>query len=215
MTSGSALTKLLHPAIAAAIAAASRCRRAVGPPTTTSSSNTTSPSCSHLTARRRNHHRQPSIADVGQSGNLLVITGKPFGVTNIISLDADRNVTWTSVCWWSATRARWSTCTAASIAESGTPHLSATRHHHRRRPSIFDAIRDASQNRESSAGAEAQERAAGSVASTGPPARPSARAREPLNPHPSAADRPRLALLQIYQHATGRARLHPLGTGLA
>ena len=35
----------------------------------------------------------PSIADVSvQSGNLLVITGKSFGVTNIITLDADRNV---------------------------------------------------------------------------------------------------------------------------
>ena len=35
----------------------------------------------------------PSIADVSvQSGNLLVITGKSFGVTNIITLDADRNL---------------------------------------------------------------------------------------------------------------------------
>ena len=35
----------------------------------------------------------PSIADVSiQSGNLLVISGKTFGITNIISLDADRNV---------------------------------------------------------------------------------------------------------------------------
>jgi Flp pilus assembly secretin CpaC len=35
----------------------------------------------------------PSIADVSvQSGNLLVITGKTFGITNIIALDADRNV---------------------------------------------------------------------------------------------------------------------------
>lgn len=35
----------------------------------------------------------PSIADVAvQGGNLLVITGKSFGVTNIIALDADRNV---------------------------------------------------------------------------------------------------------------------------
>lgn len=35
----------------------------------------------------------PSIADVSvQGGNLLVITGKSFGVTNIIALDADRNV---------------------------------------------------------------------------------------------------------------------------
>jgi Flp pilus assembly secretin CpaC len=34
-----------------------------------------------------------SIADVSvQSGNLLVITGKTFGITNIIALDADRNV---------------------------------------------------------------------------------------------------------------------------
>src|SRR2546423_921756 len=34
-----------------------------------------------------------SIADVAvQSGNLLVITGKTFGITNIIALDADRNV---------------------------------------------------------------------------------------------------------------------------
>jgi hypothetical protein len=35
----------------------------------------------------------PMIADVAiQSSNLLVITGKSFGVTNIIVLDADRNV---------------------------------------------------------------------------------------------------------------------------
>ena len=35
----------------------------------------------------------PSIADVSvQSGNLLVVTGKSFGITNIITLDADRNV---------------------------------------------------------------------------------------------------------------------------
>jgi hypothetical protein len=35
----------------------------------------------------------PSIADVAiQGGNLLVVTGKTFGVTNIIALDADRNI---------------------------------------------------------------------------------------------------------------------------
>jgi Flp pilus assembly secretin CpaC len=35
----------------------------------------------------------PSIADVTiQGGNLLVVTGKTFGVTNIIALDGDRNV---------------------------------------------------------------------------------------------------------------------------
>lgn len=35
----------------------------------------------------------PSIADVAvQGGNLLVVTGKSFGVTNIIALDQDRNV---------------------------------------------------------------------------------------------------------------------------
>jgi Flp pilus assembly secretin CpaC len=35
----------------------------------------------------------PAIADVAvQSGNLLVVTGKTFGITNIIALDADRNV---------------------------------------------------------------------------------------------------------------------------
>lgn len=35
----------------------------------------------------------PSIADVTvQGGNLLVITGKTFGLTNIIALDAERNV---------------------------------------------------------------------------------------------------------------------------
>jgi Pilus formation protein N terminal region len=35
----------------------------------------------------------PSIADVTiQGGNLLVVTGKTFGVTNIIALDAHRNV---------------------------------------------------------------------------------------------------------------------------
>lgn len=34
-----------------------------------------------------------SIADVSvQAGNLLVVTGKTFGITNIIALDADRNV---------------------------------------------------------------------------------------------------------------------------
>ncbi len=35
----------------------------------------------------------PAIADVAiQGGNLLVVTGKSFGVTNIIALDAQRNV---------------------------------------------------------------------------------------------------------------------------
>lgn len=35
----------------------------------------------------------PSIADVSvQGGDLLVVTGKTFGVTNIIALDAERNV---------------------------------------------------------------------------------------------------------------------------
>jgi Flp pilus assembly secretin CpaC len=35
----------------------------------------------------------PSIADVTvQAGNMLVITGKTFGITNIIALDADKNV---------------------------------------------------------------------------------------------------------------------------
>ena len=35
----------------------------------------------------------PSIADVAvQGGNLLVVTGKSFGVTNIIALDENRNV---------------------------------------------------------------------------------------------------------------------------
>ncbi|MGD9783076.1 MAG: pilus assembly protein N-terminal domain-containing protein [Hyphomicrobiaceae bacterium] len=35
----------------------------------------------------------PSIADVTiQSNDLLVITGKTFGITNVIALDADRNV---------------------------------------------------------------------------------------------------------------------------
>lgn len=35
----------------------------------------------------------PSIADVTvQSGNLLVVTGKTFGITNVIALDAERNV---------------------------------------------------------------------------------------------------------------------------
>lgn len=35
----------------------------------------------------------PSIADVTiQGGNLLVVTGRTFGVTNIIALDADKNV---------------------------------------------------------------------------------------------------------------------------
>jgi hypothetical protein len=35
----------------------------------------------------------PSIADVAiQGGNLLAVTGKSYGVTNIIALDAERNV---------------------------------------------------------------------------------------------------------------------------
>jgi Pilus formation protein N terminal region len=35
----------------------------------------------------------PMIADVAiQSSNLLVVTGKSFGLTNLIALDADRNV---------------------------------------------------------------------------------------------------------------------------
>ena len=36
----------------------------------------------------------PAIADVNvQNGNLLVVTGKTFGITNLIVLDAQRNVT--------------------------------------------------------------------------------------------------------------------------
>ncbi|MFA5949376.1 MAG: pilus assembly protein N-terminal domain-containing protein [Hyphomicrobium sp.] len=35
----------------------------------------------------------PSIADVSvQGGNLIVVTGKTFGVTNLIALDTDRNI---------------------------------------------------------------------------------------------------------------------------
>jgi Flp pilus assembly secretin CpaC len=35
----------------------------------------------------------PSIADVTvQGGNLLVVTGKTFGVTNIIALDSEKNI---------------------------------------------------------------------------------------------------------------------------
>lgn len=35
----------------------------------------------------------PSIADVTvQGGNMLVVTGKTFGITNIIALDGERNV---------------------------------------------------------------------------------------------------------------------------
>jgi hypothetical protein len=35
----------------------------------------------------------PAIADIAiQSGNLLVVSGKSFGITNIIALDAERNV---------------------------------------------------------------------------------------------------------------------------
>ena len=35
----------------------------------------------------------PSIADVTvNSGNLLVVTGKTFGVTNVIALDAEKNI---------------------------------------------------------------------------------------------------------------------------
>jgi Flp pilus assembly secretin CpaC len=35
----------------------------------------------------------PSIADVTiQSGNILVVTGKSYGITNIIALDGERNV---------------------------------------------------------------------------------------------------------------------------
>ena len=35
----------------------------------------------------------PSIADVSlQGGNLLVVTGKTFGITNVIALDTERNV---------------------------------------------------------------------------------------------------------------------------
>jgi Flp pilus assembly secretin CpaC len=35
----------------------------------------------------------PSIADVTiQTGNILVVTGKSFGITNIIALDAERNI---------------------------------------------------------------------------------------------------------------------------
>lgn len=37
----------------------------------------------------------PAIADISvQTGNLLVVTGKSFGITNVIALDAERNVIW-------------------------------------------------------------------------------------------------------------------------
>jgi hypothetical protein len=37
----------------------------------------------------------PTIADISvQAGNLLVVTGKTFGITNMIVLDAERNVIW-------------------------------------------------------------------------------------------------------------------------
>jgi Flp pilus assembly secretin CpaC len=35
----------------------------------------------------------PAIADVSvQAGNLLVVTGKTFGITNLIALDSERNI---------------------------------------------------------------------------------------------------------------------------
>lgn len=35
----------------------------------------------------------PSIADVAvQGGNILVVTGKTYGITNVIALDAERNI---------------------------------------------------------------------------------------------------------------------------
>ena len=35
----------------------------------------------------------PAIADITvQANNLLVVTGKTFGITNVIALDADRNI---------------------------------------------------------------------------------------------------------------------------
>ncbi len=35
----------------------------------------------------------PSIADISvQAGNLLVVTGKTFGITNVIALDSEKNV---------------------------------------------------------------------------------------------------------------------------
>ena len=37
----------------------------------------------------------PAIADISvQAGNLLVVTGKTFGITNMIVLDAERSVVW-------------------------------------------------------------------------------------------------------------------------
>jgi Flp pilus assembly secretin CpaC len=39
----------------------------------------------------------PAIADIAiQAGNLLVVTGKTFGITNFIVLDNERNVVWES-----------------------------------------------------------------------------------------------------------------------
>ena len=60
----------------------------------TSSSATTNRSSSACRARSSEVIiGNPSIADVTvQGGNLLVVTGKTFGVTNIIALDAQRNV---------------------------------------------------------------------------------------------------------------------------
>jgi len=63
----------------------------------------------------------PAIVDIAiQSGNLLVVSGKSFGITNIIALDAERNGSRTSACSYGATMPRSSTCSAAP---SGRPSI--------------------------------------------------------------------------------------------
>ena len=96
MTSDFALKSCLHRAIAAAAIAAVSAL-AAGPARAADDDLIVKYDQSQLLRLTRPAAEiiigNPSIADVSvQSGNLLVITGKTFGVTNIITLDADRNV---------------------------------------------------------------------------------------------------------------------------
>ena len=87
-----------------------------------------------------------------QSGNLLVITGKTFGITNIIALDADRNVIQDQrVLVEAQTRSRSSTCIAARSGQSYncTPQCNPLDHRSATSRPYFDAISEGARRRRS------------------------------------------------------------------
>ena len=139
----------------------------------------------------------PSIADVAvQSGNLLVVTGKTFGITNIIALDADRNVIQDQRVLVKRDEGKVVNLQRGTDRQSYncTPQCN---------PSItigdeqkyFEAIRNASQNKIGfSEGSRRQEPAAGPIAAATDRPCADRRMREPLIPGEAAVDRPRRSI---------------------